>query len=137
MLYPGAVSKPCVRVVACQIERGGLYLLTQRREEAVLGGLWEFPGGKVEPGESDEEALQRELMEKIGASVRIGGLSLQVTHEYERYNLDLRVYHAELAGLEPFAKHVQQVVWVKPEDFRDYEFPDADQQTIELLLSED
>jgi len=94
------VSKPFVVVVACQIERDGLYLLTQRRDQAVLGGLWEFPGGKVEPGESDEDALQRELLEKIGANARIGGLSLQVTHEYERYTLDLRVYHAELAGLE-------------------------------------
>ena len=131
------MSKPTIRVVACQIERDGLYLLTQRREEAVLGGLWEFPGGKVEPGESDEDALQRELLEKIGANARIGGLSLEVTHEYDRYDLELRVYHAELAGLEPWAKHVQQLRWVKPEDFRDYEFPDADQQTIDLLLSEE
>lgn len=130
------MSKPFVVVVACQIERDGLYLLTQRRDEAVLGGLWEFPGGKVEPGESDEDALQRELLEKIGANARIGGLSLQVTHEYERYTLDLRVYHAELAGLEPWAKHVQEIRWVKPEDFKDYEFPDADQQTIDLLLDE-
>ena len=91
----------------------------------------------MEPGESDEEALQRELLEKIGANVRVGGLSLHVTHEYERYNLDLRVYHAELAGLEPYPKHVQQIHWVKPEEFRNYDFPDADQQTVDLLIGED
>ena len=137
MIYPAAVDKPHVRVVAAEIERGGLYLITQRRDEAVLGGLWEFPGGRVEPGESDAAALQRELMEKIGAPVKVGGLSLNVTHEYDRYTLDLRVYSCELLGLEPRAKHVQEVRWVKPEDFKDYEFPGADQQTIDALIDED
>src|SRR5262249_21322095 len=54
-----------IRVVAAVVEDAGLYLITQRREEAVLAGLWEFPGGKVEAGESDEQALARELRERI------------------------------------------------------------------------
>ncbi len=137
MIYPAAVDKPHVRVVAAEIERGGLYLITQRRPEAVLPLLWEFPGGKVEPGESDQDALQRELQEKIGAPVRVGGLSLNVTHEYDRYTLDLRVYSCELNGLEPTAKHVNEVRWVKPQDFKDYEFPGADQRTVDALIGED
>ena len=131
------MSKPHVRVVAAEIERDGLYLITQRRPEAVLPLLWEFPGGKVEPGESDEDALARELAEKIDARVVVGGLSLHVSHEYERYTLDLLVYHCELVpGSEPRAKHVHEVRWVLPSDFKDYEFPGADQQTVDALLSD-
>lgn len=131
------MSKPHVRVVAAEVERDGLYLITQRRPEAVLPLLWEFPGGRVEPGESDEDALSRELGEKIDAQVVVGGLSLHVSHEYERYTLDLLVYHCELApGSEPRAKHVHEVRWVPPTDFKDYEFPGADQQTVDALLSE-
>ncbi len=130
-------AKPHVRVVAAEIERDGRYLITQRRAQAVLGGMWEFPGGKVEAQETDVLALRRELLEKIGASVRVTGLSLHVTHEYERYTLDLLVYKVSLdEGSEPSAKHVAQVRWVSPADFGDYEFPGADQKTIDLLLSE-
>jgi len=130
-------EKPHVRVVAAEIEREGRYLITQRRAKAVLGGMWEFPGGKVEAQETDELALRRELLEKIGARVRVTDLSLHVTHEYERYTLDLLVYKVTLEeGSEPSAKHVAQVRWVSPTDFGDYEFPGADQKTIDLLLSE-
>lgn len=130
-------EKPHVRVVAAEIEREGRFLITRRRPEAVLGGLWEFPGGKVEAQETDELALRRELHEKIGAMVKVRALSLHVTHEYERYTLDLLVYKADLdEGAEPFAKHVDEVRWVSPADFGDYEFPGADQQTIDMLLSE-
>ena len=130
-------KKPHVRVVAAEIERDGKFLITRRRQEAVLGGLWEFPGGKVEAQETDALALRRELLEKIGAGVQVKSLSLHVTHEYERYTLDLLVYKAELDdGAEPDAVHVAEVRWVSPADFGDYRFPGADQQTIDALLSE-
>lgn len=130
-------KKPHVRVVAAEIERDGKFLITRRRKEAVLGGLWEFPGGKVEAQETDALALRRELVEKIGAGVQVKSLSLHVTHEYERYTLDLLVYKAELdEGTEPQALHVAEVRWVSPADFGDYQFPGADQQTIDALLSE-
>jgi 8-oxo-dGTP diphosphatase len=58
-----------LRVVAAVIERDGKYLITQRRDNAVLPGLWEFPGGKVEPGETIEQALRRELLEEIGVTI--------------------------------------------------------------------
>ena len=130
-------KKPHVRVVAAEIERDGKFLITRRRKEAVLGGLWEFPGGKVEAQETDALAWRRELIEKIGAGVQVKSLSLHVTHEYERYTLDLLVYKAELdEGSEAQALHVAEVRWVSPADFGDYQFPGADQQTIDALLSE-
>ena len=130
-------KKPHVRAVAPEIEREGRFLITRRRKEAVLGGMWEFPGGKVEAQETDQLALTRELGEKVGAGVVVKSLSLHVTHEYERYTLDLLVYKAELEGdSEPYAKHVAEVRWVSPADFGDYQFPGADQQTIDMLLGE-
>lgn len=129
-------DKPHVRVVAGEIERDGHYLITQRREQAVLPLLWEFPGGRVEPGESDHQALVRELQERVGITVEPGSLSLHVAHEYERYVLDLVVYHAKILSGEPKPLLVRDVRWVSPADFVEYPFPGADQQTMDALLAE-
>ena len=124
-------------VAAGVLAKSGRVLLQQRSDPPQLAGLWEFPGGKVEAQETDALALRRELIEKIGAGVQVKSLSLHVTHEYERYTLDLLVYKAELdEGTEPQALHVAEVRWVSPADFGDYQFPGADQQTIDALLSE-
>ena len=88
------VTKPHIRVVVARIERGGRYLITQRMPHAVLPLLWEFPGGRVETGERDEDALVRELNENLGIQAEIQGQSMVVTHEYEKYHLDMVVFHA-------------------------------------------
>jgi 8-oxo-dGTP diphosphatase len=129
------VSKPHIRVVAARIEQDGRFLITQRNPHAVLPLLWEFPGGRVESSERDEDALRRELTEKLGISVNIEGLSIHVCHEYERYHLDMLVYHATTEQL-PQPKGVHDVQWVHPSDFENYSFPGADQQTVDTLLGE-
>ena len=129
------MSKPRIRVVAARIERDGHFLITQRNAHAVLPLLWEFPGGRVESGESDEAALARELTENIGIVAKIKSLSMKVTHEYERYHLDMLVYHAT-TDETPVAKAVNDVRWVQPADFGHYTFPGADQQTVDTLLGE-
>lgn len=126
-------SKPHIRVVAAEIQRDGRFLITQRRPEATMPLLWEFPGGRVEEGETDAAALGRELEEEMGIRVQVGELSLHVTHEYERYTLDLLVYRATTED-EPRAIRVHDARWVPPTEFDQYEFPGADQQTIEALL---
>ena len=130
-------SKPHIRVVAAEIERDGRYLITQRNPHAVLPLLWEFPGGRVEPGESDAEALARELREEMEIEVEVGERSLTVTHEYERYTLDLMVYRAKITKGEPKCLKVHAIQWVKPSDFSKYKFPGADQATVDQLLGED
>jgi 8-oxo-dGTP diphosphatase len=129
------MSKPHIRVVAARVEQGGKFLLTQRNPHAVLPLLWEFPGGRVEEGEADEAALVREISENIGVALTVNELSMHVTHEYDRYFLDMLVYHATIAG-EPSAKSVNAVRWVSPADFGTYQFPGADQQTVDALLGE-
>lgn len=129
------MSKPHIRVVAARIVRDGQYLLTQRNPHAVLPLLWEFPGGRVEEGESDQDALTRELQEKLGVEAVVAELSMHVTHEYDRYHLDMLVYHATISA-EPHPLGVHSVRWVEPTDFSNYPFPGADQQTVDALLGE-
>jgi 8-oxo-dGTP diphosphatase len=130
-------SKPHIRVVAAEIEKDGQYLITQRNPHAVLPLLWEFPGGRVESGESDEQALARELKEEMGITVVVGVRSLSVSHEYERYTLDLVVYRTTISEGEPECLKVHAIQWVKPSDFSNYKFPGADQATVDQLLGED
>jgi mutator protein MutT len=124
---------PHIRVVAAEIEHLGSYLITQRRMEAELPGLWEFPGGRVRDGESDETALRRALSTRLGVGLQVGHQVLLVSHAYEGYKLDLVVYRCGLVG-EPRALRVQDFRWARPEEFSQYSFPKADQQTVDALL---
>ena len=78
------------------IERDGKYLITQRRPTATLPLLWEFPGGRVEEGESDETALARELKEEMEIDVDVGDRVIHVQHSYPHYDIDFRVYRCKL-----------------------------------------
>jgi 8-oxo-dGTP diphosphatase len=127
------VDKPHIRVVAAEISRDGRYLITQRRPEATLPLLWEFPGGRVEDGESDAEALRRELLGRLGITAEIGEQLLLVSHEYESYTIELAVFRATTLD-EVVEGRVHDHRWVLPEEFDQYEFPGADAQTVELLL---
>ncbi|MFZ5479751.1 MAG: (deoxy)nucleoside triphosphate pyrophosphohydrolase [Myxococcota bacterium] len=127
------MSVPHIRVVAAEVERDGAYLITQRRPEAELPLLWEFPGGRVREGESDGDALRRTLRHRLDVDVQIGHRVLHVTHAYEGYTLDMVVYRCSLLA-EPRAGRVHALQWVRPEDFGKYRFPGADQQTVDALL---
>jgi 8-oxo-dGTP diphosphatase len=127
--------KQTIRVVAAVVERDGRYLITQRRESAVLPMRWEFPGGKVEPGEKDEEALQRELHERLDADFVIGRKIGEKHHDYDGYTVVLALYAATLTDARPVrAKRVRDFRWVASSEFAQYQFPDADQRTMDQLL---
>jgi 8-oxo-dGTP diphosphatase len=129
------VGKKTIRVVAAVVEREGHYLITQRRDNAVLANLWEFPGGKVEAGEEDEDALKRELRERLDAEAKIGKKLGEKIHEYDGYRVALALYEATLIEGRPLhAKRVKEFRWVGSADFDKYPFPDADQQTMDQLL---
>jgi 8-oxo-dGTP diphosphatase len=128
-------AQPLIRLVAAVIERDGRYLITQRRSTAVLPGLWEFPGGRVEDGETDEQALRRELGERLGAEVEVKARMAHRVHDYHGYSVDLNLYQAAIKeGQEPQALRVAQVRWVPSDEFEKYPFPAADQATTDLLL---
>jgi 8-oxo-dGTP diphosphatase len=124
-----------VRVVAGVIEREGKYLITQRRDEAVLPGLWEFPGGKVEEGETDEAALHREVMGRIGVDVVVQQKLAERQHAYEKYDVHLTLYACQLpAEITPQPLRVKDLRWVTSSEFSSYKFPPADQATMDRLL---
>ena len=125
-----------IRVVAAELERDGLFLITQRRAGAIFPNLWEFPSGRVEAGESDEEALRRELTERLDAEIEVGEISLFIHHDYEGYSIDFYVYRCRLLSPESeiHARRVQQWRWVPVQEMGNYDFPPADAESIRLLL---
>ena len=127
---------PHLRIVAAVIARNDRYLITQRRPSAVLPGLWEFPGGRVEEGETDEAALARELREEMGIQVEIGEQVMHTHHGYPNYDIDFRVYRCRLHSPDAPIQHlrVHDHRWVDPRDLDKYEFPAADEKTVALLL---
>lgn len=123
-----------VRVVAAMIEKDGKYLITQRRPTATLPLLWEFPGGRVEEGETDEAALARELKEEMEIDVDVGDRVIHVKHSYPNYDIDFRVYRCRLVRGDITHKKVHDHCWVAPQEMDRYEFPAADEKTVAQLL---
>lgn len=124
---------PHHEVVVGAIRRDGHYLLGKRPPEGLLGGLWEFPGGKVEQGETHAEALKRELREELGIGVSVGGLIATVKHAYTHFKITLSVYRCDVQTGEPRAVSHDALEWVAPEDFGKYAFPKANQKFLGLL----
>ena len=127
-----------VRVVAALIAHASTptkFLVQQRLPGKSRALLWEFPGGKVETGESDQAALTRELRERLDAEGHIGKKLGEKVHEYDGYRVALVLYEATLTEGRPLvAKRVKDFRWVASSEFDQYPFPDADQQTMDQLL---
>lgn len=115
-----------IRVVAALIRQGGQVLLTQRKPGRHLGLSWEFPGGKVEAGETDEEALMRELREELGVSVVVGTRCFETRHTYGAREMHLLVYRCRLTEGEPRALDVNAVEWVPEQKIQERSFLPAD-----------
>jgi 8-oxo-dGTP diphosphatase len=123
-----------IRVVAAVIADGGRYLITQRRANAVLPMLWEFPGGKVEDGETDALALEREIRHRLGVEIKTGELISFVRHPYESYVVDLHLYDCAIVSGVPEARAVNAFRWVQSDEFDQYPFTPADEQSMSKLL---
>lgn len=127
-----AVVEP-IDVSAGVVFRQGLLLITQRRPEDHLGGLWEFPGGKRQPEESFEDCLTRELMEELGIEVEIGELLETLTHEYPEKPVRLKFFRCAWRRHEPRALGCHDFAWVSREQLSRYSFPAADAQLLKKL----
>ncbi|MBM4343020.1 MAG: (deoxy)nucleoside triphosphate pyrophosphohydrolase [Deltaproteobacteria bacterium] len=129
--------KRTLRVVAAQIrDQNGNYLITQRLPHAALPLLWEFPGGKVEPGESDEAALVREIQEELDVVIEPTGPAASMVAEYERHVIDFHSFPARIVRGAPRRIGVWEFRWVSPADLGDYRFPPVDQAAIERLVGQ-
>src|SRR6478672_8863209 len=117
-------------------DRGKL-LITQRRPDDHLPNLWEFPGGKVESGETFEQCLVREIREELGIEISVGELVEDLTHSYPEKTVRLRFFECRLLSGEPKPIHVQDLRWITRTELHNFEFPAADGRLIERLSSLD
>ncbi|MBY2939251.1 MULTISPECIES: 8-oxo-dGTP diphosphatase MutT [Rhizobium] len=123
-------------VAACAlIDADGRILLAQRPEGKSLAGLWEFPGGKVERGETPEETLVRELEEELGINTKIACLAplTFASHSYETFHLLMPLYICRRYEGIPQGREGQALKWVRPQALRDYPMPPADEPLIPML----
>jgi len=128
--------KPLLLVAACAlIDSDGRVLLARRPEGKRMAGLWEFPGGKLEPQETPEAALIRELREELGIEIATACLApfAFASHPYERFHLLMPLYLCRRWSGRPAAREGQALAWVKPEKLVDYPMPEADRPLIPLL----
>jgi 8-oxo-dGTP diphosphatase len=129
--------KKLLLVVACAlVDADGRVLIAQRPEGKQLAGLWEFPGGKLEPGETPEETLVRELKEELGIETKTACLAplTFASHSYDSFNLLMPLYVCRRFWGIPQPLEAQALKWVKPNKLRDYPMPPADAPLIPFLI---
>ncbi len=129
-------SPIAIPVAAALIFRAGQLLITQRPPGKHLAGLWEFPGGKVEPGETWQAALQRELREELDTEVAVGGVFEEVNHPYPEKLVHLRFFICHWLSGEPRPVDCAAVAWVRRSELARYSFPPADAQLLQRLSRE-
>jgi A/G-specific adenine glycosylase len=134
---PPRQQTPHYDVVAGVIWRAdGRFLIGQRPVEGLLGGLWEFPGGKVQVGESLEGALRREIEEELGIEIEVGRPVVTIQHGYTHFRITLYAFHAQYVGGEVRHVGVADHAWVSLDELEGYAFALTDRKIINSLWEE-
>lgn len=125
-----------IHVVGAVITRDGLVMCAQRGPDGNLPGLWEFPGGKIEPGETRQDALTREIAEELGCSIEVGREITTTTHVYEFGEVTLTTYYCLLvSGTPTLTEHVA-IKWLKPGELETIAWAPADIPAVALIRAE-
>jgi A/G-specific adenine glycosylase len=124
---------PHFDVTAAVIRHNGRILIAQRPLGGRLGGLWEFPGGKVEPGETLPQCLRREIKEELGLRIKVGQPIISIDHAYTHFKITLHAFECELVSGKPQALQVQDFKWVRMSELQKYAFAKTDLRIIEAL----
>lgn len=132
---PGAGLPTLLVSAAALIDVDGRVLLAQRPEGKAMAGLWEFPGGKVQEGETPEAALIRELKEELGIDTRFSCLApiAFASHSYADFHLLMPLFACRVWQGDPRPREGQRLAWVRPNRLGDYEMPEADLPLVPLL----
>ena len=126
-------ASPHYEIVVAAIEKNGRILLGKRPPSGLLGGLWEFPGGKVQAGETHDQALKREIREELGVEIRVGGLAAVVNHAYSHFKVTLNVYRCTMESGTPRPVAHSELKWVPRAQFGRHAFPKANLKFIGVL----
>ena len=120
-------------VVAALIWDKDRFMICQRPAHKARGLLWEFVGGKVEPGETKEEALIRECREELAITLSVGSKFMDVVHEYPDLMVHLTLFNATIAEGEPQMREHNDIRWIRPDEIEEYEFCPADEEILKRL----
>lgn len=123
------------QVVAALIREKGRFMICQRPAEKARGLLWEFVGGKVEKGETKQQALVRECREELGITVRVEEEFMQVTHEYPDITVHLTLFCASIQEGTPQKLEHADIRWITPSEIGEYEFCPADEEILAKIKS--
>ena len=122
-----------IPVAAGFLRRGSQILVGQRPENHSLAGQWEFPGGKIESGESPEAALARELSEELGVEAEIGELKFSCTHSYGDVNILILFFEVLYWKGDPKPKHHLMLEWIEPQDLGTRNIPEANRKMLDRI----
>jgi A/G-specific adenine glycosylase len=125
---------PHYDVVAGIIWKNHLFLITLRPPKGLLGGLWEFPGGKVEDGETFEQSLKREIAEELGIKISVDSLFTSVKHAYTHFKITLHVFYCQYQSGKIQLNGCDDYRWIEPSQLDDFAFPGADRKVIDRLM---
>ena len=121
-------------VVAALIWSGDKFMICQRPAHKARGLLWEFVGGKVEPGETKQQALVRECQEELAVTLDIGDIFMDVTHKYPDLSVHLTLFNAIIAKGEPQMLEHHDIQWITPAEIRNYDFCPADEEILREIM---
>ena len=124
------------KVVAALIWDGDRCMICQRPAHKARGLLWEFVGGKVEPGETMEAALIRECREELAVELTVGALFMQVVHTYPDITVELSLFHASICSGEPQRLEHVDIQWITPAQIPNYDFCPADTEILDRIMKE-
>ncbi|WP_431067228.1 Nudix family hydrolase [Methylotuvimicrobium sp.] len=119
--------------VGVVVDRSGKVLIAKRPDDKHQGGLWEFPGGKIEPGETQRQALDRELHEELAIDVKTATPLITIHHDYPDLSVRLKVWRIDRFEGDPHGREGQAVEWVAPADLQNYSFPAANRPIVTAL----
>ena len=122
-------------VVAALIWRGDKFMMCQRPAHKARGLLWEFGGGKVEPGETKEQARIRECQEELAVTLSVGDVFMEVIHEYPDITVHLTLFNATITEGEPQKLEHNDIQWITPSEIYNYKFCPADEEILKKLIS--